>query len=274
MLFASHEIVNTFHAHYSASLVISLATGERAIRLENADEERALYDAVWIPPNFPHRLSAPKTDVLVFQLDPDMDDFRSVVAAGGDAPRELHLSEERVPDLKARVLALREDTSTCDAALDLCGTILERFLEGEGDPDSGHISRKASREADGAHPLEPRVREVLEHLRGLPEIPVDVNTEEMARLVGLSAERFRTLFREHMGLRFRRYLLWLRLRRAARILGDGASLTDAAHAAGFYDQAHFSRTFREMFGHAPSDLLGKPRTLRIHACEGDRRLRR
>jgi len=37
---------------------------------------------------------------------------------------------------------------------------------------------------------------------------------------------------------------------------EGASLTEAAHAAGFFDSAHFSRTFRQTFGFAPSTVLG------------------
>jgi len=31
------------------------------------------------------------------------------------------------------------------------------------------------------------------------------------------------------------------------------SITEAAHAAGFADGAHFSRTFRRMMGFTPSD---------------------
>ena len=41
---------------------------------------------------------------------------------------------------------------------------------------------------------------------------------------------------------------------AVERMADGASLTEAAHEAGFADSAHFSRTFRRMFGLAPSSL--------------------
>jgi AraC-like DNA-binding protein len=34
----------------------------------------------------------------------------------------------------------------------------------------------------------------------------------------------------------------------------GASLTEAAHAAGFSDSAHLSRTFRRMFGVSAASL--------------------
>lgn len=53
----------------------------------------------------------------------------------------------------------------------------------------------------------------------------------------------------------RRYVLWQRLRAAVELALKGATLTDAAHAAGMSDSAHLSRTFREMFGVAPSFLF-------------------
>ena len=51
---------------------------------------------------------------------------------------------------------------------------------------------------------------------------------------------------------FRRYRAWQRLRAAIREVAGGSSLTAAAHAAGFADQAHFTRSFRRTFGAPPS----------------------
>ncbi len=51
---------------------------------------------------------------------------------------------------------------------------------------------------------------------------------------------------------FRRYRAWHRLRAAIREVVGGSSLTAAAHAAGFADQAHFTRSFRRTFGAPPS----------------------
>jgi len=53
---------------------------------------------------------------------------------------------------------------------------------------------------------------------------------------------------EQTGLSFRSYLLWLRITKALGIISEGRTLTEAAHVAGFADSAHFSRTFRRMFG--------------------------
>jgi len=77
---------------------------------------------------------------------------------------------------------------------------------------------------------------------------------ELATAVGLSPSRLAHLFRAQTGLPVRRYLLWLRLGDALQQLAHGVSLTTAAHAAGFADSAHFSRTFRAMLGITPSAL--------------------
>lgn len=73
-----------------------------------------------------------------------------------------------------------------------------------------------------------------------------------ATAAGLSASRFQHLFTSEVGVPFRRYRRWQRLRLAIAEAVRGASLTHAAHAAGFADQAHFSRAFRATFGAPPS----------------------
>jgi AraC-like DNA-binding protein len=73
-----------------------------------------------------------------------------------------------------------------------------------------------------------------------------------AAAAGLSPSRFQHLFTQEVGVPFRRYRGWQRLRAAIREAAQGTSLTAAAHAAGFADQAHFSRAFRAAFGAPPS----------------------
>jgi AraC-like DNA-binding protein len=80
--------------------------------------------------------------------------------------------------------------------------------------------------------------------------------QKLAEGVGLSASRLEHLFAQHMGVPLRSYRTWLRFRAAAVVMAQGATLTEAAHAAGFYDQAHFGRAFRRAFGMPPSFVLG------------------
>jgi len=56
--------------------------------------------------------------------------------------------------------------------------------------------------------------------------------------------------------------LWLRIQRAAGELATGRSATEAAHAAGFSDAAHLTRTFRRMLGATPRDIVKRQPTTR------------
>lgn len=81
-----------------------------------------------------------------------------------------------------------------------------------------------------------------------------VRTSDIAARVGLSTSRLTHVFTREVGLPLRRYVLWLRLMTALRAVAAGDNLTAAAHAAGFADSAHLTRTCRTMFGLAPSHL--------------------
>ena len=98
----------------------------------------------------------------------------------------------------------------------------------------------------GARAPDPRVQRILAWAPSQIQKPVSL--ADAARLVGLSSGRARHLFVEQTGLPFRTWLLWLRLQKAVEGYARGMSLTDAALDAGFSDSAHFSRTFRTMFG--------------------------
>jgi len=98
-------------------------------------------------------------------------------------------------------------------------------------------------------PTDPRVLRATALLRGNLDAPVSL--ERVAAAVHLSPDRLRHLFADQLGVGFRPYVLWLRLNRALEMYAAGESLTTAAHAAGFADSAHLSRTFRRMFGLPP-----------------------
>jgi AraC-like DNA-binding protein len=46
-------------------------------------------------------------------------------------------------------------------------------------------------------------------------------------------------------------------------MASGGNLTEASIHAGFTDSAHFSHTFKAMFGNAPSTILLQPNGLKI-----------
>lgn len=99
----------------------------------------------------------------------------------------------------------------------------------------------------GPAPLpDERVRRIIDHAAAHLDGPLSLTGA--AHGVHLSPSRLRHLFVEQTGLAFKTYLLWLRLVRAIQTYAEGRSLTEAAHAAGFADSAHFSRVFKRTFG--------------------------
>lgn len=99
--------------------------------------------------------------------------------------------------------------------------------------------------------IDPRLQTVLVALRASMH-----GRQYLARLVHLSPTRFSHWFVEQTGLPLRSYRKWSRLVAALQHIAAGRSLTEAAHAAGFADAAHFSRTFRNLFGLDPTSALG------------------
>jgi AraC-like DNA-binding protein len=88
----------------------------------------------------------------------------------------------------------------------------------------------------------------------LPELLAGpVRLGDLAAEIGMSADGLGRLFRTTFGMTFPTYVRWARLSRAAEAVLAGATITDAAHQAGFADGAHANRVCWEMFGISPLD---------------------
>jgi len=121
--------------------------------------------------------------------------------------------------------------------------------------------------------IHPGVSLVLQHLREKLGVSNNFSLKTLAGLSGLSQSRFMHVFTESTGIPLRPYILWLRLQRACCDLMAGASVTAAAHSAGFSDAAHLTRTFRRMLGMTPTDLALRKRLSRgvmMDRVESDR----
>ena len=97
-----------------------------------------------------------------------------------------------------------------------------------------------------ASPLDARVQRALDEVDVL--LSGKVRADAVAEAAHLSLSQLERLFTAQLGLPVRRLVLWRRLRLAIRLILLGSNLTQAAHAAGFADAAHFSRTMRSLFG--------------------------
>jgi len=221
------------HVHHAVQMTLALTTA--GVRFRVPGEEWTGYKAALVPAHQPHAFDAPGETVVHVFAEPESRDGRAlrlghrgerIRRLGGEAP-------ERFADELRALFGRRAP----DAELAQAGRALIGALAGGGAP---------------AQPLDPRVERAIEALR--PRLGEAVRLSDAAALAHLSPERFRHLFLEQTGVRFRPYVLWLRLERALEVYAGGGSLTDAAQSGGFADSAHLSRTFRRMFGVAPASL--------------------
>lgn len=79
----------------------------------------------------------------------------------------------------------------------------------------------------------------------------EVDLDRAAAEVHLSPFHFLRMFRRALGVTPHQYLIRARLGHAARLLAEGATVTDTAYSAGFQDLSNFIRTFRTAAGVPP-----------------------
>lgn len=83
----------------------------------------------------------------------------------------------------------------------------------------------------------------------------DLSSADLAKMVHLSPSRLSHLFKSEMGISIQKFIVWTRMKAATNyMLNQNMHLTQAAHHAGFYDAAHFSKHFKEIFGIPPSSV--------------------
>ena len=80
-----------------------------------------------------------------------------------------------------------------------------------------------------------------------------ISQQELADYVGLSRRQLQRLFQRHLLCAPSRYYLQLRLQRARELLQQtNLSLVEISSLCGFVSTSHFSKSYKEFFGHSPS----------------------
>jgi AraC family transcriptional regulator len=155
--------------------------------------------------------------------------------------------------------SLREEITLVPASrLAFCAGELRRFLEQplkslEIGALIKHCVQALSTGGPPSRRLDARVTRVLAAIREADDLRMSI--EEAAAMVFLSPSRFAHLFKQQVGLPFRRYMLWRKLARAVLLIGREGTIAKAAHGADFADAAHLTRTFYQMFGMSPSVMM-------------------
>ncbi len=119
--------------------------------------------------------------------------------------------------------------------------------------NSSLISFIRSPEADCSPSyMDPRLEQILIHLTG-PD-GLKINISELAKTTGLTSSSVRKIAQKSLGMSLSKWRRWSSLKSALHFVSKGRSLVDAAHLAGFSDQAHFTNTCSEMLGLSPGML--------------------
>jgi AraC-like DNA-binding protein len=233
-LWIGHTLaLGELHAHHAVQITLALGPEDR-FRLRPGPGEPWLESrGIVVASHQPHAFGADGAHTAVIWVEPESEEGRILherYAAGGVGALPPEMVDAAAPLLRDAYRATRDHDRLVRAAHDAIAALT-----------SGHRPRRA---------VDERVLRAIDFMQGRLERPPTL--AEAAAAAYLSPGRFRHLFVEETGMRFRPYLLWLRLIRAVRVLSSGESASTAAHAAGFADSAHLTRTFRRMLGAPPS----------------------
>lgn len=99
----------------------------------------------------------------------------------------------------------------------------------------------------------PAVQRMQEYLHENLMNPVTL--EQLAVIANTSTFQALRKFKASFGITPHRYLTNIRLFKAQRLLMEGLSLTNAAAACGFADQAHLTRWHKRLFGITPGKFV-------------------
>jgi AraC-like DNA-binding protein len=92
----------------------------------------------------------------------------------------------------------------------------------------------------------------------------DMKIETLARQAGISNRQLERKFQTSVGFSPKVFLRLMRFQKTLRIAQSQTvrSLTDIAYAAGYFDQSHFIREFKEFAGFSPREYFSLPASCR------------
>jgi AraC-like DNA-binding protein len=222
-----------WHLHATAAFIAGISGN---FHLGLSDGQRLSCRAAVIPAGVNHALEAGGDPVAVFYLGPHVATVPNLARLG----RTWDVHGRILAGRDAEIASLREVYEN-RRSLDFAGdtlTALVHFVRGDAPPV-----------------IDVRLLRVVKWLAANPDNPTGLAL--LAREEGLSGSHLMHLFARDIGIPFRRFRIWNRLRAATRVVLSGHSLTEAALTAGFTDSAHYARSYRQNFGVTPSYIFRK-----------------
>jgi AraC-like DNA-binding protein len=220
------------HSHHAIQVVVTMH-GEAGVADEN-DQWRSGRGII-VPPNLVHSYSGQGSFGAMLFVDPDS-----------------------IEGIWLRSTIANKITIVPDSRVTPAATALQAFCERPLESmDVGSLIRyiveSLSAGAPPARRPDPRITKVLDLIASSADLRLSL--ERVAASVFLSPSRFQHLFKQQVGLAFRRYILWRKVTRAMITIARERTLSAAAQESDFADAGHLTRTFQQMFGLPPSVLM-------------------
>jgi len=222
------------HAHHAVQIALPFAGGR--VRFQIPSGEWRDYDAALVAAHQLHAFEARNQFMATLFVEPESREGRELQRRARDQGVVALDADGLKFEIEALASAYQARVSN-EELMTLARTAIAKIAGSRPAPKI---------------PGDPRVARAIELIRA--QLGETVSLSEIATDVHLSPDRFRHLFLEETGVGLRPYVLWLRLETALVAYVAGSSLTDAAHAGGFADSAHLSRTFKKMFGISPASV--------------------
>lgn len=222
------------HAHYAIQIAFGSTPG---IRFQaGAQQPWREYAGVVIASRQPHAMdvSHVATNVVLF-VEPETREGRA-------------LTERWITD----GISAMPDSLVNDIAEPLFAAYCDRPTRGAVERAARRVIHVLTGGVEPALVTDERIVRAIAHIKAHLDRPLSL--DDVAGVACLSPSRFRHLFVEQTGVGLRPYILWRRFLHVWALLTAGESLSTAAHAAGFADAAHLTRTSRSTFGFPPSAM--------------------
>jgi AraC family transcriptional regulator len=233
LFIGQHHRAIPVHSHHAIQLVVG-TDGDHLLRGGEQEPWRS-YSVAAIPSRQPHSLDVTgSTYGAVIFVEPETREGRAITQ------RFLQDGIAEVGDDEIRGIAR---------------AVFAAWLEERRDELLNRVQLLVSTLAAGTTPAlvtDPRILKAIDYINQHLDAPITL--EDIASHACLSPSRFRHLFAEQTSMGVRPYILWRRFLLIWDLIMQGRTLSETAHAAGFADAAHMSRTCMRTFGFAPSAM--------------------